>query len=152
MRPNFLAHTVILYKLHYTSAHSLHRYVISNRTYLYSHSCPTFNSPRLAVTFPSSSGKYIARHFSQKINDSSFLFLHSSYHCWLSVVHVRTCTLVADNVFLSQLYDTSVGLSNECPSISRRALFHFFKVARRARRTRCQLKLLEGIFPANASH
>ena len=41
-----------------------------------------------------------------------------------------TCNPVAANVFLSQLYDTFVKLSNECPSISRRALFHFFKRAK----------------------
>lgn len=54
------------------------------------------------------------------------------YHRRVSIImRTRgTCNPVAANVFLSQLYDTFVKLSNECPSISRRALFHFFKRAK----------------------
>ena len=82
------------------------------------------------------------RHFSQKIKDdpSTFLFLRSSYRCslrrryavhtWRSYPH-RTSV----RVFLSQFYDTSVELSNECPACRFRAgpcSTFFSKVARRA--------------------
>lgn len=108
---------------------------------LRTHSYPTFNSPRPTIILPVHQLNIRPAIISWKNERLVRPFFYSpfppllnpQYHRRISIIvrtRARRVILSRPTVFLSQLYDTFVKLSNECPSISRRALFHFFKRAK----------------------